>query len=153
MLLPCFVCLYTAAVEIIQYGANITSWITMGWQIRHSVGFKFSTTQVPGCPIGLVSQSKYLSMWNWSNNWWWRRDEQSIFRIFFCVGIWYHSFRVQLVSDMHRQKKWSLNIYIYCFMLFYKIRLGGTSWYTKPTPVIFLFIAARDSLSNMCNFD
>ena len=37
-------------------------------------------------------------------------------------------------------------------MLFYKIRPGGTSWYMKPVPVIFLFSATHDSLYNMWNF-
>ena len=38
-------------------------------------------------------------------------------------------------------------------MVYSKIFMGGTSWYMKPMPVIFLFSAACDSLSNMRNFD
>ena len=49
-------------------------------------------------------------------------------------------------------KKWSLDICIYCYMLFSKIRMGRTSWYIKYMPVSFIFSTARDSLSNKCNF-
>ena len=38
-------------------------------------------------------------------------------------------------------------------MLSYKINLEGTSGYMKHVSVIFLFSAARDSLSNMWNFN
>ena len=47
--------------------------------------FIFSTTQVPGYPIVLVSQSNYRDMCNWSNNYWWGNDGQIIFRVIFIV--------------------------------------------------------------------
>ena len=124
-------------------------------QYRKSVCFTFSTIHIPGCPIGLFSQSKYHAMWNWKNNWLWRHWVQSILRVTFAFGISrYQSFRVQLVSDMIRlNTKWSLKICIYWSMISSKIRLGGTSLYMKPLPVIFLFSSARDSFSNTWNFD
>ena len=130
---------------------NILPWVN---QYRQSVGLTFTATQVPGCPIGLVSHSYYCDMWNWSNNWWWRPYGKIIFRIIFAYGrIWYHSFRVQLVSDLHRTNtKQSLNVCIYFSALFSKISLVGTSWYMKPMPVMFLFSDTCDSLPNMCNF-
>ena len=126
-----------------------------GDQYRQSVGYPFPTTQVPGRSVGLVSQSNYCAIWNWSNKWWWRRDGQIIFRIIFaCVRTWYHSFRVNLVSDLHiKNTKWSLNVCISCSELFYKIRLGGTNWHMKLIPVLLIFSSACDSLSNMWNFD
>ena len=48
--------------------------------------YKFSATQVSGYPIGLVSQSNYRAMWNWSNNCLWGHDRQSIFRVIFASG-------------------------------------------------------------------
>ena len=63
-------------------------------QYMQSIDFKFSTTQVPGYPIGLVSQYKYFAMCNCSNNYLWERDGQSIFRVIFdCGRTGYHSFR------------------------------------------------------------
>ena len=85
-------------------------------------------------------------MWNWSNNWWWRHDRKSPFRVIFACGrTWYDSFKVQLVLDLHRPKeKLSLNVYTYFSMLFYQTRLGGTNWHVKPMPVILIFSATRD---------
>ena len=37
-------------------------------------------------------------------------------------------------------------------MLFYQISMGGTGWYMKPMPMIFLFSASRYSFFNMWNF-
>ena len=37
-------------------------------------------------------------------------------------------------------------------MLFSQIGLGGVSWYMKPMPVVFLFSASRDSLSQMWKY-
>ena len=51
------------------------------------------------------------------------------------------------------QQKQSLNVCIYCSMLSSKIILGGTSFYMKPMPVIFLFSTDCDPLSNTYNFD
>ena len=45
-----------------------------------------------------------------------------------------------------------MNVCIFCSVLSSKIRLGVTSWYMKPMPMIFLFCAAHDSLCNMWNF-
>ena len=68
--------------------------------------FKFSTTQVPGNKIGLVSQSNYRAMCNWPNYFWWVRGGQIISRVIFACGrTGYHSFRAQLVSNMHRPTK------------------------------------------------
>ena len=93
-------------------------------------------------------------MWNWSNIWQWRGGGQIIFRVIFsCVRTWYYIFRVKLVSDLLRPNtKRSLNVCIYCSVLSSKIMLGGTSWYMKPMPVVFLFIATRDSFSNIWNY-
>ena len=119
------------------------------------MGFIFATTQFPGFPIGLFSQSKYRAMCNWPNNLWWRLDGQSIFRVIFDFGTtWYHSFRVQFVSDLIiPNTKRSLNVCIYYSVLSSKIRLGVTRWYMKPMPVILFFSAACDSLLDMWNFD
>ena len=118
------------------------------------MGFTFATTQVPVCLIWLFSKSNYRAMWNWSNNWWWSCDGQSIFRVIFACGItWYHILRVQLVSYLHiTNTKRSLNIFISCSILFSKIRLVGTSWYMKPMPMIFLFSTTCDLLYNMWEF-
>ena len=100
---PCFVYVYTLTVVIIQCGANIPSWIAMGWPIQEVCGFYISTTQVPVCSIGLVSQSNYHAIWNWSKQWWRRHDGKVIFRVLFSFcRTWCHSFRVKLVSDLHR---------------------------------------------------
>ena len=61
---------------------NILPWVN---QYRKSVGFTFSTIQVPGYPIVLVSQSTYRAIWNWSNNCWWGYYRQIIFRVFLLV--------------------------------------------------------------------
>ena len=67
---------------------------------------------------------------------------------------WYHSFRVQLVSDLLiPRKKWSLNFYIFCSMLFYHISIEGASCNMKPMSVIFLFSDTCDWLSRMWNFN
>ena len=97
---------------------------------------------------------KYRAMWNWSNHLWKKRDRKSIFRVLFAFGrTWYQSFRVQLVSDLIKPNtKLSSNVCIFCSMLSYKIRFGGTSWYMKPMPVFFPFSATRYSLYNMCIF-
>ena len=126
-----------------------------GDQYRQSVGFTFSTTQVPGSPIGLVSQSNYHATCNWLIDWWWGRDKQITFRVIFYHGrTWYNSFRVKLLSDLLiLNTKWSSNVYISCSMLFSKIRMGGTSCHMKNMPVILLFSYDRDSLSNMWNLD
>ena len=76
-----------------------------------------------------------------------------LFRVIFACGItWSHIFRPQFVSYMHRTNtKWSFNVCISCYILFSKTRLGVTIWYMKTMPMIFLFSAARYSLSNMWN--
>ena len=88
------------------------------------------------------------------NNCCWGHNGQNIFRVIFACGrTWYHSFRVQLVSDMHRSnKKISWNVSIYSSVIFYQIILVGISWHMKHMPVIFLFGAARDSFSNVWIF-
>ena len=93
-------------------------------------------------------------MCNWSHNWWWRRYVQRICRVIFSCGItWYHSFRVQFLSDLHiTNKKWSCNVCISFSVIFYQIRLGGNSCNIKPMPVILVFSAAHYSFSNMWNF-
>ena len=62
-------------------------------------------------------------MWNWSRNWQQRRYGESIFSVLYaCVRIWSQSFRLQLLSDMHRHKtKLSLNFCNSFFMLFAQI--------------------------------
>ena len=114
-----------------------------------------STIQVTGCPIGLFSQSNYRAMCNWLNNWWWRRYRYSMFRVIFACGITCsHSFMAHLVSDMHRpNQRLSSNVYIDYYILFSKIRLGGTNFHMKPMPEILLFSASRDWFYIMWNFD
>ena len=57
--------------------------------------YKLSATNVPGYPIGLVSQPKYRAMWNFSNNCWWGNDGQIIFRVIFdCGRTGYHNLMV-----------------------------------------------------------
>ena len=105
LLLPCFVYIYTMEVVSIQFGGKYHHGLSWGYQYKRSVGFTFATTQVPGCPIGLFSQSKYRAIWICSNNWWWRHDGKIIFRTVFACGITRsHSFRVQLVSYLYRKK-------------------------------------------------
>ena len=110
------------------------------------MGFDFLTTQVPGYPIGLVSQSKYCDMCNWSNN---------------CLGVHYarlwhnrvpHFQGTVGVRYAHTQQKLSYNVYIYCYMLFSRISLGETIWRMKPMPVIFLFSDSCESLSITWSF-
>ena len=69
------------------------------------------------------------------------------------IRICSHSFRIQLVSNMHRtNKRLSQNIYISCSMLFSQIFTGGNSWHMKPMSVILLFSADCGLSSNMWNF-
>ena len=119
-----------------------------------SMGYGFSATHITGYPLGLVSHSKYRAMWNWSNYCWWGNYGQIILRVIFdCGRIGYHICRVWLVSDIHKsRKKWTYNLFIFCSMLFYQIILGGISWHMKPMPVIFLFSASRESLSQTWNY-
>ena len=114
----------------------------------------FQPHRFQGVLLGF-SHSNYRAMWNWWNNWWWRRDRKSIFKVIFACGrSWYHSFRVQLVSYLLRTNtKLSLNVYISCSILSSKISMGGTGWYIKPMRLIFLFSATCYSLSNMCTFN
>ena len=83
----------------------------------------------------------------------WGNYGQSIFRVIFACGrTGNHYLRVQLVSDIHRpNKKSTYNILLSCSMVFDQISLGGISWHMKPVPVIFLFSASRESLSQTCN--
>ena len=155
LLFPCFVYAYTVSVVILQCGYNISSCISVGWPIQAVCDFYiFDHTGSRVSNWIFHSQSTVLCV-NWSNNWWWRRDGKVIFRVMFACGrTSYHSFRVQLLSDLHiPNTKWSFNVCISCSMLSSQIRLGGTSWHMKPVPVILLFSSSRDSLSNMCNFD
>ena len=98
--------IYTGLVVILHCGEiyhHVLSWVN---QYSQYVGFTFSTTQVTGYPIVLVSQSKYRAMCNWSNNCWWRSDLYRIFRVVIpCGRTGYHGFRIQSVSNMHRPNK------------------------------------------------
>ena len=93
-------------------------------------------------------------MRNWSNNWWLRRNGQSILRVISACGrTWSHSFRVNVVPDLHvPNTESSLNVCISCSILFYQISLVWTILHMKPVPVVFLFSDARESLSNMWIF-
>ena len=69
------------------------------------------------------------------------------------IRICSHSFRIQLVSNMHRtNKKWSLNVCIYFYMLFSQIRMGWTTWHMKPLSVIFIISTTYAWFSKMWNF-
>ena len=71
LLFPYLFNIYTVAVGILHCGEiyhHVSPWVD---QYINSVGYTFSTTQVPGYPIGLVSRLNYRSMWNWSNYCWW----------------------------------------------------------------------------------
>ena len=105
---PCFIYVYTVAVVIIQCEANITRWIAMGWPIQEVCGIYIFNHTGSRVSNWISFQSNCCAMWNWSNNWWHRRGGKRIFRVIFaCGGTWYHSLRVQLVSDLHRPNtKW-----------------------------------------------
>ena len=61
--------------------------------------------------------------------------------IFACGRTWLHSFREHFFSDIHIiNTKLSLNVIIYCYMLFDQIRLGGTSWNMKLMPDILSLV-------------
>ena len=45
------------------------------------MGYTFSAANVLWYPIGLVSQSNYRAMYNWSNYCWWGNYGQIIFRV------------------------------------------------------------------------
>ena len=97
------------------------------------MGFIFSTTQVPGYSIGLVSHSNYLAMWNWSNNCSWGHDRKSIFRVIFaCRRTRYHILRVKLVSDMHRPNKNDqiMSVFPIIFILLNKFRRNHLAYET-----------------------
>ena len=101
-LFPYFDYVYIVSVVIPQCSAKNHHGFPWDEQYRKSVGFMFATTHVPGCIIGLFSKSNYCAMRNWSNSWWWRRDGKIMFRVvFYCGRIWYHSFRLHLVSDIY----------------------------------------------------
>ena len=70
---------------------HVSPWVE---KYRQPEGYKFSATQVPGYPVGLVSHSDYRAIWNWSNYCWWGHYRQRIFRVIFACGrTGYHSIR------------------------------------------------------------
>ena len=111
-------------------------------QCRQSVSFIFATTHIPMFPIKLVSKSNYRAMCNRSNNWWRGCDSKNIFGVVFASGrIWYHSFRVKLVSYLLiPNTKLPFDVFISYYMLSSKIRPVGISWYLKPISVILFLV-------------
>ena len=89
-------------------------------QYSHRVGFKFSTTQVTGYPIGLVSQSNYQGMWNWSNHCWWGSDGQIILRVILHVVEPGYTVSGYIWCQICREPQKRLNNdCIYCSMLYF----------------------------------
>ena len=138
---------------ILHCGTNIPSFIAMGWPIQEVYGFwvfNHTGSRVSTWIIFTVKLPFFVEL---ANNWWCRRDEQRILRVVFeCGKMWSHSFMVQFISYIHIPNTKGNLIFFPCSMLFYQIRLGVTSWYKKPMPVIFPIYGASALLYIICNF-
>ena len=94
-------------------------------QYRRSVKFTCSITHFTGCTIGLVLQSNFRDICNWSNKWWWRQDEHRIFRLIVSCGrIWCHSSRAKLMSCLQKPKEMTIEClhFLFCVILSVKAR-------------------------------
>ena len=102
ILLYCFVYVYTVAVAIIQRGANIPSYIAMGWPIQEVNGFYIlnHTGSMVSNFISFTANNRAIYCLKKLVVEAWRTEH--IYSDFDLCIIWYHRFRVHLVSDLHK---------------------------------------------------